>query len=260
LHPLSRGVLATVDVQKVIGYLKKLTKALAESLQTLAQPGFGTSGSLTLDRQKSKLKANTEKRSRFTGMDGLEAGQRRGCWLVAADKILTVVPGQVENLAADHARQSGGFRQLAARCGSGCRGQAFRKDLKRERKQGIACQDGNGFAEFFVGRRLTAAQVVVIHGRQIVVDERVGVNHLDRHGRRERVGVVAPGGLRSEHDQERPKPFARREETIAEGFHEPRRASVLLPVKGALQGRFHQGALACKVLVQAVFVYPGHAG
>ena len=44
--------------------------------------------------------------------------------------------------------------------------------------QGVAGQDGDGFAEGLVAGGLAAAQIVVVQGGQIVVDERVGVEHL----------------------------------------------------------------------------------
>jgi len=43
-------------------------------------------------------------------------------------------------------------------------------------------EDRDAFAEHFVIRQLAAAIIVVVHRRQIVVDERVGVNALDGAG------------------------------------------------------------------------------
>ena len=45
--------------------------------------------------------------------------------------------------------------------------------------QGVAGQNRDGFAEGHVAGGLAAAQVVVIERGQIVVDERIGVQHLD---------------------------------------------------------------------------------
>jgi len=43
----------------------------------------------------------------------------------------------------------------------------------------VAGEDGDGLAESYVAGGFAAAQVVVIEGGQIVVDERVGVQHFE---------------------------------------------------------------------------------
>ena len=52
--------------------------------------------------------------------------------------------------------------------------------LEGEGLEGIAGEDGGGFAEDDVGGGLTAAEVVVVEGGEVVVDEGVGVEHLER--------------------------------------------------------------------------------
>ncbi len=54
------------------------------------------------------------------------------------------------------------------------------QDLECQRLQRVAGQDGGGLVEGPVAGRPAAPQVVVVHGRQIVVDQRVGVDDLDR--------------------------------------------------------------------------------
>ena len=49
----------------------------------------------------------------------------------------------------------------------------------------VAGEDRDVLAERDVARRAAAAQVVVVHRRQVVVDERVGVDQLDRGGERQ---------------------------------------------------------------------------
>ena len=63
-------------------------------------------------------------------------------------------------------------------CGRGC------NDLEGERLQGIGRQYRGGLVEFSMDRGLATAQIIVIHRRQIVVDERECVNEFDRSGRR----------------------------------------------------------------------------
>ena len=44
--------------------------------------------------------------------------------------------------------------------------------------EGVAGQHGRALAEDLVVRRLAAAEIVVVHAGQVVVDERIGVQHL----------------------------------------------------------------------------------
>ena len=48
------------------------------------------------------------------------------------------------------------------------------------RLQRVTRQNRNGFAKDLVAGGAAAAQVVVVERRQIIVDERVGVQHLER--------------------------------------------------------------------------------
>jgi hypothetical protein len=50
--------------------------------------------------------------------------------------------------------------------------------LKGESLERVSCEDGDGFAEDDVAGGLAAAEVVVIEGGEVVVDEGLSVNHL----------------------------------------------------------------------------------
>ena len=70
--------------------------------------------------------------------------------------------------------------------------------------QRVAGENGRGFVERAMTGRATTAQVVVIHGGQIVVHQAVDVDELDRRG-----GGVEPLERRAERfaggvDQHRP--------------------------------------------------------
>jgi hypothetical protein len=52
--------------------------------------------------------------------------------------------------------------------------------LERERLQRITGKDRGSFIETDVTRWPATSQIVIIHRRQIVVDERVGMDHLKR--------------------------------------------------------------------------------
>ncbi len=76
--------------------------------------------------------------------------------------------------------------------------------VEGEGLEGVAGEDGDGVAEDFVAGGLAAAEVVVVEGGEVVVDKRVGVEHLDggaeldggllgRDGRRGEPAGEAPG-------------------------------------------------------------------
>jgi len=46
-------------------------------------------------------------------------------------------------------------------------------------------KDGDSLSENFMGRRSTAPKIVIIHARQIIVNERIGVHAFDGAGQRQ---------------------------------------------------------------------------
>ena len=95
----------------------------------------------------------------------------------------------VDDLAADHAGSEGGVGAYAGAygdgdlfedCDDGCGwGGELSDGLEGEGLEGVAGEDGDGFAEDDVTGGLAAAEVVVVEGGEVVVDEGVGVEHLD---------------------------------------------------------------------------------
>ncbi len=98
----------------------------------------------------------------------------------------------VHDLAADHAWRefcievsdaaysgSDGERDFAED-GNGCRGWCgeLGDGLEGEGLESVAGEDGGGFAEDDVAGGLAAAEVVVVEGGEIVVDEGISVDHL----------------------------------------------------------------------------------
>jgi len=63
-------------------------------------------------------------------------------------------------------------------CGWGWDGEGG-DGLEGEGLEGVAGEDGGGFAEDDVAGGLTAAEVIVVEGGQVVVDEGVGVDHFE---------------------------------------------------------------------------------
>ena len=92
---------------------------------------------------------------------------------------------------------------------------ALRGDFKRLRQQRVARQHGDAFAEHLVVGRLAAAEIVVVHRRQIVVDERVGVDALDGARQRQGVGFASAAGCRRGEAKRGAHPLAAGEERIA---------------------------------------------
>ena len=92
-----------------------------------------------------------------------------------------------------------------------------RECLHRQREQRVARKDGHRVAEDFVVGQFAAAVIVVIERRQVVVNQRIGMDHLERTGRFESAGGVVRdrcGGLQTEH---RADPFTAREQAVAHG-------------------------------------------
>ena len=87
----------------------------------------------------------------------------------------------------------------------------------------VAGEDRDVLAELHVGGRLAAAQVVVVHRRQVVVDQRVGVDQLDRaaSGRTSRRRAERAGGGEREH---RADALAAGQQRVAHRLLEPRGA------------------------------------
>ena len=59
-------------------------------------------------------------------------------------------------------------------------GRLVGEHLEGERVERIAGEDRGAFVEGAVQGRLAAPQIVIVHARQIVVDQRIDVDALDR--------------------------------------------------------------------------------
>ena len=60
------------------------------------------------------------------------------------------------------------------------------KNFEGQRVQAVAGQHGLGLPEGLMHSRLAAPQVGIVHARQVVVDQRIDVNCLDRAADAER--------------------------------------------------------------------------
>ena len=84
--------------------------------------------------------------------------------------------------------------------------------FKGPAEQGIAGENGHGIAVHLVIGGATTPQIVVVHGRQIVVDQRHGVDHLQSHGRWHRQGGITADQLTRCQAEDRPEPLASSQE------------------------------------------------
>ena len=171
---------------------------------------------------------------------GDDGGSDEGAGLRAVDGLDEIGGGRdafgfdVDDLAADHAGGEAGVDVAGAADagadsdgdfaqdgddGSGGRGE-LRDGLERERLEGVAGEDGDGFSEGNVAGRMAAAQIVVVERGQIVVNERVGVQHLQRAaevGGTDGQLAVSGHHARGLHAEDGAKAFAAGEDAVAHG-------------------------------------------
>ena len=89
---------------------------------------------------------------------------------------------------------------------------------KGQRLQGVAREYRFGFAKRFVTRRFAASQVIVVHGRQIIVDQGIGVHALDRAGSDIQRLVSSAQGAPGRVYQQRANTFATLQHGITHGL------------------------------------------
>ena len=89
-------------------------------------------------------------------------------------------------------------------------------------QQTVSGEHRRRLVELLVAGRAAAAQIAVVHRRQIVMHERVGVDHLDR--RRDLQGATPrhPEKTRARQHEKRAQPFAGRQSRVAHRVIDPR--------------------------------------
>ena len=112
--------------------------------------------------------------------------------------------------------------QRAARTSALRIGRGIGEYLESQRLQRVAGENRRRFVEGAVGRWAPAPQVVVVHRRQIVVDQRIGVNAFDRDACAPRTLVGASKRPRRLDSEEGPEPLAAAERRIAHRRDEAR--------------------------------------
>src|ERR1700733_12837956 len=121
------------------------------------------------------------------------------------------------------------------------------QSVKRQRQQRITRQNRHRFAEHFVVRWLPAAQIVVIQRRQVIMDQRIGVNKFQRAADLHRAALVSRKHPRRFHAQNRPDPFPARKHTVAHRLMNGNRQRVFRRHQ-LLQRRFYR----CSVVLEEI--------
>ncbi|CDN43885.1 hypothetical protein BN871_DS_00300 [Paenibacillus sp. P22] len=120
---------------------------------------------------------------------------------------------------AGEPRQIGGYVQQYARIRSLASGLC--RQIESMREEGVAGQNRHGFAVDPMVGRLAAPKVVVVHGRKIVMDERIRMDKLYRacYGQRSLlVARISAGRLRGSQHEHGTNPLASGREGVSHGF------------------------------------------
>ena len=134
---------------------------------------------------------------------------------------LLLLPFHVQHLAAHHAFFPGGGGQNlhlfdqngGVRFGGGNR-------IEGRRQKGVAGQDSLGLAEDLVVGQAAPAVVVIVHAGQIVVNQAVGVDHLDGRGEGQGLLPVSPAQAAEFQHKDGPQPLAPSQKAVAHGLEQ----------------------------------------
>ena len=125
-------------------------------------------------------------------------------------------------------------------------------DVEGQRQQAVAGEDRGGVVGLLVQGRAAAAQVAVVHRRQVVMDQRIAVDAFERGADQQRgLARHAEHGRALDH-QERPQPLAAAEARIAHRLHQPLRPGDLVGQQRIGQQSCQQRFGILRGLVQAL--------
>src|SRR5450432_921952 len=91
---------------------------------------------------------------------------------------------KVGDLSGDQSSAAGGDGNLAENLAKIIvkRGVCFGRNLERDCQKSVACKYCDAVAEDFMTGGPAAAEIIVIHAREIIMDERIGMDALDGAG------------------------------------------------------------------------------
>ena len=129
-------------------------------------------------------------------------------------------------------------------------------DAEGTGQQAVAGQDRGRLVEGAMHRRLPAPQIVVVHGRQVVMYERIAVNAFQCRGNAHHSVAFGTEERSAFNQQERPQPLAAIERTVAHGHEKPFRPCDLIVARAGAQdftqNGLDRGAVRCKPFLEDV--------
>ena len=132
---------------------------------------FGSAGA-----HRPQLERCTQQHAGFRGVDEIKRGLGR----------LASFRCQIRDLAGDESAGARGTGQFSDEIGRGVTAERLCRGENGEGlgQQGITGEDCYPLPEHFVRSGFAATEVVVVHARKVIVDERIGMDHFHRARRR----------------------------------------------------------------------------
>ncbi len=97
---------------------------------------------------------------------------------------------------------------------------AGREYFKGHGQQGVPCQDGRSLVKSDMTGRLSPPEIIVVHGGQIVMDQRVGMNHFQGTGGGKGLFRGTADSLGTGQAKDGPESFSSGHQRIGHGLHE----------------------------------------
>ena len=122
---------------------------------------------------------------------------------------LTVLRLEIKYLPADHALGTGGAADLVRHTQECLGGYILLPQDHGEckREECIPRKNRNAVAVYDVICRLAAPQIIIVHRGQIIVNERIRMNHLECARNRQELRSICTNGIRRRHQEDRTQPF-----------------------------------------------------
>lgn len=127
---------------------------------------------------------------------------------------------QVDDLSGNEFLAAGGAGDLPdkIRLGKAFGGRGIGSEFECQGEEGVTGENCQSFAKDFVGGGLAAAQIVIVHTGQVIMDQGVGMDTLYRGRQRHGGGRMAFESFVGGQDEDWPEAFASRKKTVAHGL------------------------------------------
>ena len=131
-------------------------------------------------------------------------------------------------------------------------GLGARRNVEGQGEQPVAGEDRGRVVERLVHRRLAAAQIVIVHRRQVVMHQRIAVHAFERGAGHQRVLAIDAEQRRAFDHQERTETLAGAQAGVAHGVEQPGRPADLLAQQRAAEQPVEQRLGILRDLVETV--------